>query len=526
MDEKHRDPGSVLRRVAHLFDFEALTVDRDGLRGPDGLLAGHDVVAVDGRRGCEGDEGEDSLRLAPFSAQTGQRPDRRKRNLALGLPVGVEDPNLRDDVLQVPHEEPAADRGEAGDRNFPLADALLPVLPPGVLQVHREDAAVRSLPIGLQKEPIAGDRGGEPRLDIVDDRLDRAAAGEVAKIELGFHRSRAVGNDDLQVAAVLGKADVDALAWPVTVPEDFFVFAAVAADRVKIDARSFLLLPCEVEALAVLRDGNARIAGPRQSVRKFPSGVHVEKLHDDFVFAPLPDAVTDEASIVSDAEQGDRGRMIRAQGSRVEQGFVLPSGALADIENRKVLVGGALVEEVTAAARCGRGDRGDLQEFDEPLLNRIPTGQRVQGRLGVLVLRVDPGTCLGRGLVLEPTVGIVDGDAAVRVDDVFGLRGRRLARGTLGGPNREGETQERDQGEGDAKRQAKAHGKLSCQDWWRYVGSGGPAGVLNAFISLSETSRSFSMILPSTPSTARCTRRHTERIEQSVMCVQSLSTPV
>ena len=69
------------------------------------------------------------------------------------------------------------------------------------------------------------------------------------------------------------------------------------------------------------------------------------------------------------------------------------------------------------------------------------------------------------------------------------------------------------------------HAGAFGQAWCEYIGSADLAAEGNAFISRSETRRSFNVILPSTWSTAFWSMRHTERIEQSGMFVQNRSTP-
>ena len=174
MDEEHRDHRAVLGSVAHLLDLEALAVDRHAVPGPDRPLAGRDVVAVDRRGYDERVEGEEGFLAAPLAAHPGKRTDLGKRDLSERLSVGVEDLDLRDDVLEIAHEEPAAHRGKAGEGLGTLGHDFLPVVPGGLLEVHGEDAPARRLPVRFEIEAVAGDGGRKSRLDVVDDRTNRA----------------------------------------------------------------------------------------------------------------------------------------------------------------------------------------------------------------------------------------------------------------------------------------------------------------------------------------------------------------
>ena len=109
---------------------------------------------------------------------------------------------------------------------------------------------------------------------------------------------------------------------------------------------------------------------------------------------------------------------------RIDQHLVVAVQPVAHVQDGQVLVGAPLAVEVASAALVGQADRVALEHRRGQPPQLLAPRQRVQHRIGVGVLRVDPGARLRGLLVLEPAIRVGHLHAVQRVDDFPNFRGR------------------------------------------------------------------------------------------------------
>ena len=167
---------------------------------------------------------------------------------------------------------------------------------------------------------------------------------------------------------------------------------------------------------------------------------------------------------------------VRGPGVRIEQNSFRPVAALADMDDR-LLPGREPVRiEVAGAAVDGGPERVVIEELAEAIGDRVATRHRSEPGPGERVLRVHPRLHFGRLRVLQPAVGVGDGDAVEHVlrrdlpcRRIGGTLPRRGRRGIRRGPRarRTGLIVRRTGGgasgeERDCERKESLHGGAVC----------------------------------------------------------------
>ena len=229
------------------------------------------------------------------------------------------------------------------------------------------------------------------------------------------------------------------------------------------DARRHVAVLLVVEPAAVRGQRHLPVTGRRQHVGEILTGVDVADLDRDLVNASFANPVDHPLSVVGDVAQLDAGRVVRAHRMRIDQHPVLAVEPLAHIDDCQILIRTALAVEVASPPLVRQADHVPLEHrcSDRPQL--LAAGQGTEHRIGVGVLGVDPGPCLGRLLVLEPAVRIGYLHAVQRVDDFTNFRRRRWRHVDSRLPGSAGHHQRRNGDPGDSSRS----GHVSSRAWKR-----------------------------------------------------------
>ena len=401
----------------------------------------------------EGREGEEGLGVVPAPHHAAHAAQGGERDVAHVGPRGLEHAHARLHVLQVVDADAPAGQGDVLQHGLGFGHDLPPALARGVLEVHGQHPPVGGVPVGLQVERVPRQVREEARLEVVDDRDHGAAPLQVLEVDLALGPGRAVEDDDLQVAPVLGQPRADDLLLAVALAEDQRVLGGIGPQAVLEDARALGRLARVVEGALVGGEGNAAVAALGQRLAHLLARVDVEQLDRHFVLAALAHAVHDAGAVVRDVEQVDGGPMVGGQGVRVEQDLVRAVQPAAHVDHEEVLVRTPLGEEIAAPGLAR--DVGDLhpEQLAQAPAQRAALGAAAQQGLCVAVLRVDPGPGVGALLVLQPTVRIHDLDA---VHLVAHLHPARLGCGG-GGASRRGQAQRgRDKSEAGGRQEGGA----------------------------------------------------------------------
>src|SRR5262249_32885890 len=293
----------------------------------------------------------------------------------------------------------------------------------------------------------ARERGVEVRLRPLDDGDDGAVrAPEVLHVDLVL--GPAVGDGEDEPAAVLGHVGRHPLLAAEAGAERLDVGIDRRAQRVMADAdaaRAVLAGVVEAGAVAVPRHAAVQVAC--QDVGQVAAGVDVAHAQLRFVLAAAADEVDDAPAVAREILEAHARRAVGAERVRIAEHPPLPPQPAADVEDRELVVRSSPGGEVTAAALEWAGHRVDARQRGEAREDPGATRERVEERVGIGVLRVDERARLGAPLVLEPAIGIDDGDAVERLDHVVLARGRVRRRRGRPGPARAG----RPAGEGDGE---------------------------------------------------------------------------
>jgi hypothetical protein len=351
-------------------------------------------------------------------------------------------------VLQPAHEQAAAHRGEVREHGGTFGDDLLPALAPGVSPLGGHHAEVGRVPVREEVDAVASDARAELGVEVVDHGDEGALLRQVEDVHLDLAGRRSVVDLDEHVPAVVRAGDADDLLRTVALPEDLLVGGGVRAHRVAEDSRTLLGLPGVVERGLVGVERGPLVARPGKHVGQGLPRVDVHRLEGDLVLAAVPHAVDEEAAVDGQVHEADRHGVIGAEAVGVEQDLVPRRAPLAHVEDEEVLVGAPLREEVPPAPGEGNGDRVDLDELGEPVLDPVPPRQRLQDGVGVGVLRVDPRPGGGGGLVLQPAIGVGDLHPVEGLDDRILAAGGRLRRLRGSRDERGGERRRESGGEG------------------------------------------------------------------------------
>src|SRR5579863_5480542 len=141
--QEHRNFDLVLRLVPDLLDLELAGVDGRLSARPNLLPAARHVVAVDGRWNVEGAESEEGLFVFPAAAYSRHAAERRKLEVAAVAANGIENPEARTRVTGVIDDDLAARQAEVRDRRVAFGNDLTPALALRMIEVDRENPAVR-----------------------------------------------------------------------------------------------------------------------------------------------------------------------------------------------------------------------------------------------------------------------------------------------------------------------------------------------------------------------------------------------
>jgi hypothetical protein len=239
------------------------------------------------------------------------------------------------------------------------------------------------------------------------------------------------------VAAVFGNLRADPLARSVAAAEDLAVLARRRPQHVVADADAGLpALRRVVEPAAVGQQRDAAVEPAGQHVG--PVGPRRDVAHAQLrlVFAASAEAVDEDPPVLRDVRDADVDGVVGAERVRVQEHLVAALPPLADVEDREIVGRAPLLQEVAAAAPLRCRLHVVAAEGGQPRADRFPARPAVQPRVRVPVLRLDPGPGLGAAAVLEPAVGVDDGDPVQDLSHVVPPSRRRRGLSRLGDGDR------------------------------------------------------------------------------------------
>ena len=107
-----------------------------------------------------------------------------------------------------------------------------------VCEIDRQDAALGSLPVGVEEKLVANSIRDEAGGDIFYERQYRAFLDEVLIVDLGLFSTRPVEYMNDQITAVVGDACRKDFFRPVSFAEDFLILAGRCVQGMVEDTRT------------------------------------------------------------------------------------------------------------------------------------------------------------------------------------------------------------------------------------------------------------------------------------------------
>ena len=306
----------------------------------------------------------------------------------------------------------------------------------GFLRIDSDDAVVGSAEVRSRVESVLVKLRVETGLGADHDR-SRFLAGLLV-IEIAARP--AVVHDEHQGLAVRKLEGLEKAGGLDAVAEDLLVLLDGRSDAVEADPRAHLPRTVSiVETFAALRERHRGVERPGEPVRQIGSRLEVAKPHLDLVLPSVAKAVEEVLPVGGEREDVDPGRMVGAQGMRVENDLVggggvdrryFPFGGRGPAVDDGKLVRGPPQREILELPALPReADFGLAQDLSEPRTKPRPPLRFAHDPLGVGVLGLDPLPGLGALLVLEPSIGVDELDALERLSDLDPFR---LGRGGSG----------------------------------------------------------------------------------------------
>ena len=330
--------------------------------------------------------------------------------------------------------DPVARHREALDDVVALRDDRAPRLRPRVRGVHAHDPVVRRADVRAQPQRVVE---RDSARDPVAALLHHPAFAGPPVEEVQVVAAPADPRTEEDPAAVGRGRDVgDVLLCPA-LPEDERVALVRVAEDVGPHAPVVLLVTRRdgafrgmarvVEAAVDPRHrGALRIRDALREIAVARDVAHAERRH---LVAAARQTVRDVAPVVRGVPPVERHEPVAIERVRIDDGAVRAAGAVADVEHVLLLVAAAAGVKELPRHRPRRLEQPDGHELAQPPGEVRALRQRVEDRARPGVLRVRPLADLGRGVLLEPAVGIGDALAVDQLDDVLAPGQRRPRRG-------------------------------------------------------------------------------------------------
>ena len=294
-----------------------------------------------------------------------------------------------------------------------------------MVQIHAEHAPVGRAPVGSQQQGIAGEIG-IPLIVVLQDGRERAGMRQVLHVNLAALAGDAFTGCDQEPPPVIRQAHADVSRGPVAFAKDLLVRPRTCAHGVIPDARTLAGGEAGiVESRFVGFDGDAKVAGARENVWKLPASGDIQQVDLAFIFAAAAEPVCHQAAVVSDPRELHRRGGIVGDFRGIDQDFVRPFDTVTDTQRVTVFGSHAAAEEIAAPARDRRTHAVDLKQRAQFLAQLVAARNVVEKGARVMVLRGQPFACSRRVLILQPAVGVGDGDAVHDFGDRIGFGKRR-----------------------------------------------------------------------------------------------------
>ena len=359
----------------------------------------------------------------PESARYG--PEARQRDCAFVRPIQREDIQLRGDIMESVDDDSAADERKRLDRIATGGNDVAPIRRCRMIRIDLDDASSGRVEVGLRDQAVAREGCEDVGVHASHDRVDRRLWIEALRVNLAA--GPPMRDAEQQVLPVLrhGRANPVADAKPLA--EDIAVLRQRSPDRMVANADSRRAILSRVEKAAAIRaQRHAAIERAWKTVGQVFASHHIARAQLRLVFAAGAYAVDEKSAVERDVFDSHARGVVGAQRVGIEQHGVRTREPLAHEETRQIVASLAAQRKVTAAALGGSPLSVLTTQYGQSLANSAEGGQRIEQRVRVGVLCVDECTCLGRLLVLEPSIRIDQLDPVQRLLDIVAPRPRRI----------------------------------------------------------------------------------------------------
>ena len=448
MRDEHRHLRAVLAGIKNLARLVVVRVERDFGFAKNRARSGFHVGAENRSRNRETGEGVKRFGVRPFSRKASGRPNARQWDFAHKRAVQTENLDLTVSVLQIHAHELIVERAGAAQRFFRFGNDFLPVFALRLGDVDRDDAMARRFQIRAEPEhrPVVVDEG-VIRVEIhqqLDDR--RVGLLQVLVEDAVFGIGALRGRDD-EIMAVIGHGPVEI---PILVigpminefvlglrrPEPMIIeFVEVIGFRQPGLFGRFVVTRVK-KSLAIFCPGRARKFHPFDDIGPIFHRSHLT--HADFL--PIGPGsgkrVSHEIAVLGDVIAFQRHSSVSGKLVRVEQHLRLGVKRGDRVKHALILQPVVPGEEIAASLLERHAVTLVIPQPGQARLDGRQPGNLLKIAESDFVLRLHPGLCLRRIVVLQPAIRIGDLHAVIIVHDVRPARVRVNdfgRRGVVGG---------------------------------------------------------------------------------------------